>query len=484
MSNARQPLPFIYRLRCPIKSYAWGQQAGKAFIPQLLVVVQAGMRDWPPNQPAAELWMGAHPSDPAYILAPDADVSAPVQDASPIALDQAILEQSAHFLGYELHQAGLRHLPFLFKVLDAARPLSIQAHPDAELAAQLHQQKPQYYPDPYHKPELAICLKNMRALIGFRPIMELQSLLATVPALAELCAIESSLPHNTKTDNANSNSAWLKTTYSNLMQASALEIERAAQKHKRALGHDPAANAILKPKQDDNLQRQKQQADALFELFVEYYGYQDPGIFCAYFLNYVELAPRQAIFLRPNEPHSYISGIILECMAASDNVVRAGLTKKYCDTATLINMLDYKTAKPQILELQHPTETQTNDASQQGCNQLPNRAFQSYARMDNIADFALYAYNNNTETPESTLLSELQYPSILLVLEGQAELHFFTQDDETDLKHTSVKKLVQREELPRGTVVLLPGDLAERRIEVHLQLTGAQVYRALAAGVP
>jgi len=37
----------------------------------------------------------------------------------------------------------------------------------------------------------------------------------------------------------------------------------------------------------------------------------------------------EAIYLAANEPHAYVSGELVECMATSDNVIRAGLTPKF-----------------------------------------------------------------------------------------------------------------------------------------------------------
>ena len=68
----------------------------------------------------------------------------------------------------------------------------------------------------------------------------------------------------------------------------------------------------------------------------------DIGVLSLFFLNYIKLAPGEAVYLDANEPHAYLSGEIVECMAASDNVVRAGFTPKYIDTQTLCSMLTYK----------------------------------------------------------------------------------------------------------------------------------------------
>lgn len=66
-----------------------------------------------------------------------------------------------------------------------------------------------------------------------------------------------------------------------------------------------------------------------------------------FFLNYLKLNPSEAIYLGANEPHAYISGDCVECMACSDNVVRAGLTPKFIDVETLCSMLIYKGEKPE-----------------------------------------------------------------------------------------------------------------------------------------
>ena len=68
----------------------------------------------------------------------------------------------------------------------------------------------------------------------------------------------------------------------------------------------------------------------------------DVGVIAAFFLNYVKLTPGEALHLGANEPHAYISGECIECMATSDNVIRAGLTPKFRDVQTLCAMLTYK----------------------------------------------------------------------------------------------------------------------------------------------
>lgn len=76
------------------------------------------------------------------------------------------------------------------------------------------------------------------------------------------------------------------------------------------------------------------------ELEMQYPG--DVGVISSFLLNYVKLRPGQALYLGPNEPHAYLFGECVECMASSDNVVRAGLTPKFRDVRTLCSMLTYK----------------------------------------------------------------------------------------------------------------------------------------------
>lgn len=71
----------------------------------------------------------------------------------------------------------------------------------------------------------------------------------------------------------------------------------------------------------------------------------DVGVISAFFFNYMKLNPGEALYLGANEPHAYLSGECIECMATSDNVVRAGLTPKHRDVQTLCSMLTYKQVK-------------------------------------------------------------------------------------------------------------------------------------------
>lgn len=195
--------------------------------------------------------------------------------------------------------------PFLFKVLSVSTALSIQAHPDAEMAQILHSQDPQAYPDPNHKPEMAIAVSQFEALCSFKPQSEVEQAWQALPPLSFLTPV---------TD--------IRSMFARVMRA---EPEKTCLVAEKLLtDHDNSHPAI-----------------SLFKRLWSQYP-SDVGCFCAFLMNRIVLSPGQAIFLPANEPHAYISGQCMECMAASDNVVRAGLTPKPRDVDTLLKILTYK----------------------------------------------------------------------------------------------------------------------------------------------
>ncbi|MGD8438577.1 MAG: mannose-6-phosphate isomerase, class I, partial [Syntrophobacterales bacterium] len=105
----------IGRLKNTIQEYAWGS---KTAIPELLG------QPVPAEKPQAELWMGAHPKAPSQVLS----------DGLWRSLPEVIQENPEETLGQKVAARFSNKLPFLFKVLAAAKPLSIQAHPNKEQA--------------------------------------------------------------------------------------------------------------------------------------------------------------------------------------------------------------------------------------------------------------------------------------------------------------------------------------------------------------
>jgi mannose-6-phosphate isomerase len=147
----------------------------------------------------------------------------------------------------------------------------------------------------------------------------------------------------------------------------------------------------------------------------------DSGAMVALMLNLVELAPGEAIFLPAGNLHAYLSGLGLEVMAASDNVIRGGLTPKHVDQAELMKITDFA-------ELLEPVVKPVKLA--EGFVEYPVKA----------NEFRLY----RAELTGSNLLADLDLPAAAMVLCTAGEVAVSTS-------------LEEREVLQKADVVYLSG---------------------------
>ncbi|KAF1386506.1 hypothetical protein PFLUV_G00095550 [Perca fluviatilis] len=210
--------------------------------------------------------------------------------------------------------------------------LSIQAHPNRELAARLHAQFPEHYPDNNHKPEMAIALTRFQGLCGFRPVEEILGFLKSVPEFHALVGNEAAGELLCSMGDAVHTSQVLKKCFTRMMNCEKKVFVDQLNMLVKRVTEEGAAG---KDTSSSN-------GDMLLRLHSQYPG--DIGCFSIYFLNHIVLDPGQAMFLGANEPHAYLYGDCIECMACSDNTVRAGLTPKYIDVNTLCEMLNYSPA--------------------------------------------------------------------------------------------------------------------------------------------
>lgn len=300
-------------LTCGFQQYAWGKTGTHSKVARMV-----GKADDVAGR-YAELWIGTHPSKPSKLAANGA------------LLKDAISADAATFLGGVAARDYVAKygadIPFLLKVLSVDTALSVQAHPERGHAKQLHARDPKNYPDPNHKPELVVALTPYRALCCFRPLTEIAGFLKAIPSLRNLVAGHEAIINAGNTPAVDAK-PLLKAALESIYSASADALEAAISQHLANLG--AAAPASLS------------EADVVFKMLTEQYP-NDVGCWMVYLLNLVNLNPGDALFLGPNEPHSYLSGDSVEIMACSDNVVRAGLTPKFKDVPTLIEMLTYRT---------------------------------------------------------------------------------------------------------------------------------------------
>jgi len=278
--------------------------------------------------------MGTHPSNPSKDVATGRTLLDLVQD------NQALMS-SAISKRYE------HKLPFLFKVLSINKALSIQAHPNKKLAEQLHAKDPKHYPDDNHKPEMTIAITPFDGLCGFRPLNEIAHFLQTVPTFRQLVGEDaaskfektvSGQEATTDSSKTQENKKALQAAFTSLMKSTPDDIAAAASQLIKQAQEEGAKFAGEGGPSNDG----QELADLMVRLNGEFPD--DIGLFVSFFLNYVKLEVGEAMFLKADDIHAYLSGEIIECMASSDNVIRAGFTPKFKDVDTLTSTLTYSYA--------------------------------------------------------------------------------------------------------------------------------------------
>lgn len=277
-------------LESPIRKYAWGS---------LTAIAALQGRPAPTAEPEAELWMGAHPASPSRLA------------VSGMSLTDAIAADPVGLLGASGVERFGPRLPFLLKILAAAQPLSLQAHPTLAQARAAHAAGHPSYVDAWHKPEMLVALTDFDALCGFRD------------------------PAVTAADLAALGVAGLEET-----------VGALRQDDKAAALHDAVRGLLGKP--DPRLVGEVVTACAdrggAYSLAVELAGQYpgDAGVIVAMLLNRVRLRRGEAVWMPAGNLHAYLRGVGVEIMAASDNVLRGGLTPKHVDVEELLRVLRFE----------------------------------------------------------------------------------------------------------------------------------------------
>lgn len=292
---------FVYRLRPSVQHYDWGIIGTNSFAYKL------SPRQTDSRLPHAELWFGAHSKASSMVEGPDGIF---------IPLAELIASAPDFYLGSGVASRFSARLPFLFKILSVAKPLSVQLHPDKEMAARLNLESPLQYPDTNHKPEMSVALTEVELLFGFRSLPQIQDLLKR---FVEFSALTSSSAVADESKEKARIFSWL-------MHLEQDEVTRLCMSIAEVL-----RSGLIK----------LQPCDRWFLQAFELYPNGDVGLFSFFFLNYLKVPAGEALFIGPNIPHAYLSGEMVECMASSDNVVRLGLTSKFRDVDTMLRIIDY-----------------------------------------------------------------------------------------------------------------------------------------------
>ncbi|WP_285552469.1 mannose-6-phosphate isomerase, class I [Actinoplanes regularis] len=300
----------MYPLTGVIRPYAWGSRTA---------IAELQGRPTPTEGPEAELWLGAHPGDPSTVPGPD----------GPVTLTTLIDGDPAGQLGAGVAERFGPRLPYLMKVLAAGAPLSLQAHPDLKYAAEAFARQeadpalPKNYTDANHKPEMLVALTPFDALCGFRPT-EVSALVLAGLGLSELEPVVAVLREGDLSEAVRLLLSWPAEDRPALIDAVVAAASATGESHPHAESYRLAV-----------------------DLATHYPG--DPGVLVALLLNLVHLAPGEAIWMPAGNLHAYLRGLGVELMAASDNVLRGGLTPKRVDVGELLKVLRFETLDDPLL---------------------------------------------------------------------------------------------------------------------------------------
>ena len=359
----------IYRLTGQVQHYAWG---GKNYIASLIGLNSAK------DQPCAEWWLGAHPSAPSEI--------------ENVTGKQSLIEflsQNPTALGQVSRQQFGDELPYLLKILDVEKPLSIQLHPtkaQAEKGFEAENAKgvsltdsTRTYKDRNHKPEMMIALSDFWLLHGFK---KKSQILATLNARPSLQPLAKKLGTQS-----------LAEFYADVMLAdqSTLAnwllpiIEANQQSYK---------NGELTLDNPDYWVLYTMEAMAILPEKL------DAGLVCFYLFNIVHLKEGEGIFQDAGIPHAYLRGQNVELMACSDNVIRGGLTPKYVDIVELLKIVDCREVIPQIISAAPQSQSE-------------------FTYKTPVNDFALAQIRVE---PQQHTKVNLQSAGILLVMQGELKI--------------------------------------------------------------
>ncbi|KAH7910822.1 RmlC-like cupin domain-containing protein [Hygrophoropsis aurantiaca] len=334
--------------------------------------------------------MGTHQKAPASVLSTNEQLS-------------NYLEAHPHLVGDRVTKhfglpAG--QLPFLFKVLSFQKALPMQIHPDKETARRLHAEQSDVYSDPNHKPEMALAISSFKVLCGFRPVADIARYLTCAPELYslipgvivdEFLSVASSSPSTRER-------AALRNLFSAFLTADVREVETQLE------------HLVRRYKAGEEMKEERDVKDELNEMYPG-----DSGVFSVYFLNYLQLEPGQAIYVAAGEPHAYIAGDIIECMANSDNVLEAGFTPKIKDISNFVSAVRYDPAPGQTRMFKPNPFTRSGPHS--------NGTLVFDPPIDELAVMQVVIKQGQSEQHPG-----LGGPSIVIVLDGQGLIQWTSED--------------------------------------------------------
>ncbi|KAJ0164711.1 Mannose-6-phosphate isomerase [Colletotrichum tanaceti] len=283
----------VFQLSGTCNNYGWGRK-GRDSLAARLCENSPGDFKIDDNEAYSEMWFGDYPDFPARVL-----------ETGELLKD--VLDRNKEtLLGPKVVRDLDAQLPYLPKILSIAKALPLQIHPNKSLASRLHEQDPEAFTDPNHKPEIAVALGRFEVFAGFKPLDRIAPVFDNISALRRAF-----VPDGTSSSSSNWTDETLREVTRRILLADEATVEEAAralaETPREEFGDDDAYVADLLPR----LQEQ--------------YGAGDPGTLVALLcMNFLTLGAGDALYIPADGIHAYLSGDIVECMARSNNVLNTG----------------------------------------------------------------------------------------------------------------------------------------------------------------
>jgi len=278
----------VIQLKCNCNNYPWGKVGKQSLAARLCEKTNPDFK-LDDGKEYSEMWMGTYPELPSYSLKTGED------------LQDILNNNQEKLIGKKVVDKFGADLPFLPKILSIAKALPLQIHPDIELSKKLHEEDPEKFADPNHKPEIAVALGRFEAFVGFKPLADIEHLMTLEP-------LQKFMPKAGRQQDFNDDT--LRDICGNILKAPEDDVTASL----KGLLSTPSEKYGEQSYVRDLIPRLQEQ-----------YGSQDNGNLVALVcMNYLVLEAGSALYIPADGIHAYLSGDIVECMARSNNVLNTG----------------------------------------------------------------------------------------------------------------------------------------------------------------
>ncbi len=356
----------MYRIDPVLRHYKWGSHT---------VLQQKFHIDSPDN--LAELWFSGHSTFSSAIHIPNNRSN---QKNCTQLLSAAISQHPTEFLGEQASEYWGPVLPYLFKIIYAQTPLSLQIHPIGyEARAGFHRQNRQRIPldnpsrsfkDPIAKDEMLLALGPFKASVGFMQIEDqIRALGCINHEYAQRMADILLAGHAVSSDMPDSASQWTENQKRIFEAFRFICLQRKSSKGMQNSGSSESPENLENPENSESSENQtsKNFVDVLrnalkvaqrrglknivfnaleHALCAAQTFPDDPSVLALAMMNAISMQAGGCVFIAAGEPHVYLNGLGAEIMTNSDNVLRLGMTVKPTDVTSALHSVNCAPSSP------------------------------------------------------------------------------------------------------------------------------------------